>query len=198
MAAEPLILASTSAIRRKLLTDAGVSFTALAPVADEAVLKRRLRNKAPAAMAQALAEAKALSLCASHPEALILGADQVLELEGTAFDKPRNEAEARRHLKRLRGQTHELHSALAVAKGGRILWRHRARARLTMRDFSANFLENYLRRQGPGVLTSVGGYKLEGEGVQLFARVAGEHTAILGLPLLPLLAFLRRRGALLT
>lgn len=198
MAIDSLILASTSAIRRQLLANAGVTFAALRPSIDEADLKQTLRGHPPARLAQALADAKALSLCQAHPEALVIGADQVLDLDGKAFDKPANRNEARRQLLRLRGKTHRLHSALAVAQAGRILWRHRASARLTMRSFSRAFLAAYIDRQGDALLTSVGGYKLEEEGAQLFARVAGDHTAILGLPLLPLLAFLRQRGVVPT
>ncbi len=195
---EALILASTSAIRRKLLTAAGVRFEARRPEVDETALKRKMRGKTPKELALALAEAKALSLSSLRPEALVLGADQTLDHEGRTFDKPRDLAAARRHLLKLRGKTHTLHSALALARGGRIIWRHSASARLTMRDFSREFLAAYAARQGEGLLTSVGGYKLEEEGAQLFTRVSGEHTTILGLPLLPLLAALRRRGVLPT
>lgn len=193
-----LILASTSPIRQTLLKHAGVAFTVLAPRTDEAELKRTLAPSPPGDIALALAEAKALSISAENAPELVIGADQVLAFKDAIFDKPRDAAEARAQLAALRGQIHELHSALACARGGKIIWRHAETARLAMRPFSDAFLEFYLTRMGGEATRSVGAYKLEGEGIQLFEKIEGDYYTILGLPLLPLLAFLRAEGALAT
>ncbi len=191
-----VILASTSPIRRTVLQNAGVAVSVRPPLTDEAELKKTLGPAKPEAVALALAEAKACSISKAGALELVVGADQVLAFAGAIFDKPRGLAEARTQLSALRGKTHELHSALACARGGKIVWRCVKTARLTMRSFSNLYLESYLGRMGGEITRSVGAYKLEGEGVQLFEKIEGDYFAILGLPLLPLLAFLREQGEL--
>ena len=166
---------------------------------DEAAIKESAQAEGipPEDAAMLLAEAKARRVARRHPEALVIGADQMLVCEGRWFDKPVGMDGAREHLRALRGRPHELVSAMVCWRGGARIWQHVARPRLTMRDFSDEFLEAYLAAEGEAVLTSVGAYRLEGPGVQLFSRIEGEHSAILGLPLLPLLGFLRQHGALL-
>lgn len=193
-----LILASGSSARRALLAAAGVAFEAEAPGLDEAAVKAALAAEAAPArdVADTLAEMKAVKVSARRPGRLVLGGDQVLALDGTLFDKPRDEAEVRDHLRRLRGRTHELLSAAVIAEDGRPVWRHLGRARLAMRPFSEAFLEAYLARHGEGLTETVGAYRLEGGGAQLFTRVEGDYFSVLGLPLLELLAYLRTRGML--
>jgi septum formation protein len=190
-----LILASTSAIRRELLTNAGLAFTAVSPGVDEDVVKTRLlaEGEGPAAIAQALASAKAEAVSRGR-SGLVIGADQTLDLGGALYDKVATIDAARERLILLRGRTHELHAGLAVADGGRVIWRQLVTTRLTMRDFSDAFLERYLERDGQAALSSVGCYHLEGAGVQLFDSIEGDYFAILGLPLIGLLGFLRGRG----
>lgn len=190
-----LILASTSPIRRTLLTGAGLVFNAVRPDVDEAQLKAEAKGLSPAELAVSLAAAKAVSVANRMSDALVIGADQVLNFQGRVFDKPESPAAARNHLKELRGKSHILETALCCAAGGKIVWQHHGQATLTMRSFSDEFLEDYLARMGPDVTTSVGGYKLEGAGIQLFDSIAGDYFTILGLPLLPLLDFLRRQDA---
>lgn len=191
-----LILASGSAARRRLLEAAGLSFEVEAPRVDEDAAKASFRAEgmAPRAQADALAELKALSV-ARRREGFVIGADQMLAVEGEVLDKPRHAAEAREHLLRLRGRPHELITAVVVAREGAVLWRHIDTPRLIMRAFSDAFLDDYLSRAGADVLTSVGAYQLEGLGAQLFERVEGDYFSVLGLPLLPLLAFLREHRA---
>lgn len=191
-----LILASGSAIRRKVLENAGISFRVEKPRVDEDAVKEGLRAEGlkPRQQADALAEVKALSISRMIP-GLVLGCDQMLSLGDEAFDKPADRAEARAHLMRLRGQTHVLNCAAVIAKDGEPIWRHVETPRLTMRDFSDAFLDAYLDRVGEAAFASVGGYQLEGLGAQLFARVEGDYFSVLGLPLFPLLAFLREHGA---
>ena len=191
-----LILASTSQARRSLLAQAGLAFEALAPAVDEAKLKSVAPQLEPAAMASFLAEAKAASLAKERGDALVIGADQVLDLDGEMLEKPDSPAAARAQLERLRGRTHSLETAVCCAQGSAIVWRHLGQARLTMRNFSDAFLTRYLEFAGRGALTSVGAYQLEGPGIQLFETVEGDYFTILGLPLLPLLAFLRSREAI--
>lgn len=190
-----LVLASGSAARRHLLEAAGLVFTVDVPRVDEEAAKASLRAEGlkPRDQADALAELKALSVSRTTSD-FVIGADQMLALGGDVFDKPKDAGEARQHLLRLRGQTHELITAAVVAREGAIIWRHIDTPKLKMRNFSDAFLEDYLGRAGDSVLHSVGAYQLEGLGAQLFERVEGDYFSVLGLPLLPLLAFLREHG----
>jgi len=190
-----LILASGSAARRRMLEAAGLAFIVEAPRVDEEAAKASLRagGLKPRDQADALAELKALSV-SRRREGFVIGADQMLAIEGDVLDKPKDAEEARIHLERLRGKTHELVTAAVVAREGSIIWRHVDTPKLRMRAFSDVFLSDYLERAGTDVLHSVGAYQLEGLGAQLFERVEGDYFSVLGLPLLPLLAFLREHG----
>lgn len=198
-AAPQLILASGSATRRTLLSAAGVRFEARTADVDEPVLKRLAREAGDTAEQAALrlAAAKAAAVSAEAPQALVIGADQILVLDDAWYDKPADLAAARTQLLALRGRTHGLATGVVCFRDGRPEWRHVETPRLTLREFSPDFLDAYLALEGERVLGSVGAYRLEGPGVQLFAQVQGDHSAILGLPLLPLLDFLRSAGALL-
>lgn len=193
-----LVLASSSATRAALLRSAGLEFEARPAAVDEAALKEAAQAEQipPADAAILLAEAKAGRIARRDPEALVIGADQLLVCEGRWFDKPEDLSGARAQLLALRGRTHVLFTALVLWRHGRRVWQHVATPRLTMRDFSEAFLDRYLAAEGEAVTHSVGAYRLEGLGVQLFREVQGEHSAILGLPLLPLLGFLRQHGAI--
>lgn len=195
----PLILASASTARRAVLAGAGLRFTARPAAIDEAAIKDAARSEGLDATAAALrlADAKAAWVARQEPQALVVGADQILVCDGAWYDKPEDLAAARRQLLALRGRTHALATAVACRTGDKLLWQHTALPRLTMRAFSEPFLDAYLAAEGDRVLGSVGAYRLEGPGVQLFARVEGDHATILGLPLLPLLVFLRDAGAVL-
>ena len=190
-----LVLASGSAARRKMLEAAGLTFEVDAPRVDEEAAKASLRAEGlkPRDQADALAELKALSVSRTRPD-FVIGADQMLAVGGEVFDKPKDIEEARRHLVRLRGQTHELITAAVVAREGAIVWRHIDTPKLKMRAFSDAFLDDYMSRAGERVLRSVGAYQLEGLGAQLFEKVDGDYFSVLGLQLLPLLAFLREHG----
>ena len=193
-----LVLASTSPFRRRMLEAAGLTFRAVAPDVDETALKRRLAATLPPAgageVAAVLARAKAQDVSKRLPAALVIGADQVLALGEELFDKPADLSVARRQLQRLRGREHQLHTAAALALGGDIVWSRIEVATLAMRPFSDAFLERYLTEAGPAVCSTVGGYEIEGRGIQLFEGIAGDHFTIIGLPLLALLAELRQRG----
>lgn len=192
-----LILASGSAVRRAMLSAAGLSFEAITPKFDEKVAKAGLRSDgvAPREQALRLAEQKALSVSSQHP-GFVIGADQMLALAERVFDKPISLVDAREHLLALRGRTHELLTAAAIACRGKIVWSTLDAPRLTMRALSDAFIDDYLARAGDSATHSVGAYQLEGMGVQLFERIDGDYFSILGLPLLPLLAFLREQGAI--
>jgi septum formation protein len=192
----PLVLASASPSRRRMLEAAGVAFEVVPAEVDEEAVRRRLTGVAVARIAEALARAKAEAVSARLPEALVIGADQVLALGDRVLGKPRNMAEAREQLKQLRGKTHSLHTAVALAQAGAAVWGHAETASLGMRAFSDAFLDGYLAEMGDRVCQTVGAYEIEGRGVQLFEHVAGDQFTIIGLPLLPLLAELRARGAI--
>ncbi len=191
-----LILASASASRAAILKQAGVAFDVVPANIDEDAVKASVEE--PRAVAEALASLKAFTVSASHPGPLVLGADQVLVLEGRIVSKAPGLDTAAAQLRRLRGRRHVLISALALARGGAPVWRHTSVAALAMRDFSDAFLEDYVAREGEAVLGSVGCYRLEGLGAQLFESVEGDYFSILGLPLLPLLSALRGFGVIAT
>lgn len=196
----PVVLASKSASRAAILAGAGVAFEAVGSGVDEDEVKSRLleAGESPKEIAAQLAEAKAVKVSAQRPGVLVIGADQTLDLDGSLRDKAESLEEARRRLLELRGREHLLHSAVVVAENGVPAWRAIESPRLVMRDFSDLYLDAYLARAGEAALGSVGCYQLEGEGAQLFERIEGDYFAILGLPLLPLLRLLRRKGALST
>ena len=190
-----LVLASRSPARAALLAGAGVQFETDSADVDEAAVKTAMTasGAGPRAIAERLAAEKALAVSRRRP-GLVIGADQTLDLDGTLFDKAVSSNDARLQLTALRGRTHQLHSAIAIAQDGAILWCDLVTATLAMRVFTDAFLEGYLQRSGERLLGSVGCYELEGEGVQLFERIDGDYFTILGLPMLKLLGFLRARG----
>lgn len=192
-----VVLASRSAARRALLQGAGVAFEAVSAALDEEAAKAGLAEQGlgPRAMAEALAAAKAVETSRTV-DGLVIGADQTLELDGELVSKAASIAEARTRLMQMRGRRHHLHSAVAAAEGGALVWAEVETATLTVRAFSQAFLDRYLARNADAALASVGGYQLEGEGVQLFERIDGDYFTILGLPLPPLLKVLRERGVL--
>jgi len=192
----PLVLASKSEIRRALLADAGIPVEVSPADVDERGIEECAATRDAGEIALVLARAKAHAIAARLPGRLVLGADQTLALGERRFSKPSDRAAARDQLKALRGQTHELHTAVALTRDGAIVFEHRELARLTMRAFSDGFLGSYLDAMGGAVMASVGGYQLEKAGVQLFERIDGDHFVILGLPLVALLAYLRRAGCL--
>jgi len=189
-----LLLASKSAARRKLLEAAGVPFEVVEAPVDEEGAKRKLTGMRAAELAEALAQAKAVSVPGS-PGALVLGSDQTLEREdGSLLSKPRSREEAFDQLRSLSGRTHRLHSAAVIAESERPVWRSMVTVALKVRPLSDIFLQSYLDQEYEFIRWSVGGYRIEGPGVQLFDRIEGSHFAILGMPLLPLLSYLRERG----
>ena len=194
---EPIILASKSAARRAVLTGAGVPFeVAVAGVDEDAVKTAMLAHGAtPRDVADALAEIKAVKISAGRP-GFVIGSDQTLEFEGQLYDKAETLEAAAERLKTMRGKPHKLHSAVVVAKDGAPIWREIVSATLTMRDFSDDFLDAYLALEGEEMLGSVGCYRLEGPGAQLFSKIEGDYFAILGLPLMGLLDLFRRHGVL--
>lgn len=191
-----LVLASASAARSRVLDGAGVTFAVEPAAVDEPALVASITadGRGAAEVAEALAELKASQVSTRREGAFVIGADQVLVCEGRLFAKPGTPDRARADLLALRGRSHELLSAVCVVRDGKPLWRYLARARMTMRPVSEAFVKHYLEAAGRDVLASVGAYQVEGIGVQLFSRIEGEHFAILGLPLLPLLEFLRGQG----
>jgi septum formation protein len=194
-----LVLASGSAARKAMLAAAGVEHDVMTANVDEESARHafRAQSLSPRNMADALAELKAVRVSQRLPGALVLGADQMLAADdGNLFDKPGSVEEAADQLRALRGKTHRLLSAAVVALDGKPIWRAIDEARLTMRDFSDAFLDSYLASEWPQISGCVGGYRLEAMGVQLFSQIRGDHFTILGLPLLPVLDFLRTRGEL--
>ena len=196
LAADPLVLASASAVRRHLLEAAGIPVEVNPASLDERSVEASVPSNNPSAVAALLAREKALRVAATVGGRLVVGADQTLALGERRFDKPEDRAAARAQLQALSGRTHELHAAVAVARNGAVLFEHVAVARLTMRPLSDPFLDRYLDAAGAAVTASVGGYQLEALGVHLFERIEGDHFTILGLPLLPLLAYLRAEWSL--
>lgn len=194
----PLVLASASAVRRLLLDDAGIPVEAMPAALDERAAEAGLTDRSPQAIACGLAVAKALAVSALKPGRLVLGADQTLALGATLCHKPRDRTEARRQLAAFSGRAHQLHSGLALARNGTVLWTQVASATLHVRTLSAAFLDAYLDAAGDEVFACVGGYRLEAHGAHLFDLIEGDHSTILGLPLGPLLAELRRQGCLVT
>lgn len=193
-----LLLASTSKIRADLLRGAGLIIETESPRVDEDSIKAALlaEGTSPRDLADALAEAKARKLGRKYPDRLVLGCDQVLEADRKILSKPSTKEDARDQLLDLRGQTHRLLSAAVLYHDAQPIWRHVGTARLTMRTFSDQYLLSYLDRNWPDIATSVGGYKLESEGIRLFTHVEGNHFTILGLPLLELLTYLSIRGTI--
>ncbi|MEM7458565.1 MAG: Maf family protein [Pseudomonadota bacterium] len=192
-----IILASGSASRRSLLAGAGVQAQAIQPNVDEDAAKQSMRRDGLSVSNQAmqLAEMKAVKV-SSQVQGLVIGGDQMLNLEGDAFDKPINLDGAVKHLKKLSGKTHTLETAIVIAEDGVPIWRHLARPHLTVRTLSDAFIKTYIQSCGPPLLTTVGAYQLEGLGAQLFSKIEGDYFSILGLPLLPLLDYLRIRNVL--
>ena len=188
-----LVLASASRTRRRLLAAAGIAADIRpAPIDERAAEAPLLAAGAhPRDIAVALSAAKALAASEAAPDALVIGADQTLDLDGERLTKPADMEAARRQLLRLSGRSHQLHSAVACARAGTIVWQHAESATLVVRDLTPAFVGRYLAAIGEDALASVGAYQLEGRGIQLFERIDGDFFAILGLPLLPLLAFLR-------
>lgn len=192
----PLILASQSRARQMLLGNAAIPFDAVPADIDERAVQKDSGLSAPGQIADLLAREKALFVSSNNAARYVVGADQTLALGERLFSKPAGRAQAADQLRLLAGQTHELHSAIAVARDGKILSSDVSVARMTMRRLSDSEIETYLDQAGQAVTTSVGAYQLEGLGVHLFERIEGDHFTILGLPLLPLLAFLRGQGLL--
>lgn len=198
LAPPPIVLASQSRTRNMLLKNAGIAFAAEAAAIDERAVEAPLTEAAvpPDDIALILAEAKAQDVSQRFPGALVIGADQTLAFNDQCLSKPASMETARRLLLDMRGQTHALHAAVVCVRDGAVLWRHVSTAYLTMRDYSPDFVGRYLAGVGDLALTSVGAYQLEGPGVQLFDKIDGDFFTILGLPMLPLLEFLRGEGAI--
>ena len=198
-AGRPFVLGSGSAGRRMVLAQAGLAFEVIRPRVDEEALKDEfLRAHGPdelPVLADVLAAAKAREV-STRTDRLVVGGDQILVLGNELFNKPRDMEEARASLRRLRGKTHHLISALAIAQNGKLLWQYRDTAAMTMRAFSDEFLDLYLHMMGEKALSTVGCYQLEGLGIHLFEKIEGDYHTIIGLPMLPLLAWLREHGVL--
>ena len=193
-----IVLASASKTRSELLKRAGVTAVRDPAAIDEAEIKAAQRRKGaePGVCAMALAEAKALAVAGRRPEDLVIGADQLLACDGVWYDKPRDRADAKAQLTALRGRAHELATAVCVARGQTVMWHDLQRPRLVMRPFGDVFLDNYVKALSRDDLGAVGAYRIEGHGLQLFERIEGDFFSILGLPLLPLMGFLRGQGVL--
>ena len=196
----PLILASASKIRLDLLVAAGLTVTAQPARIDEDAIRTGLQaeNAAPRDIADALAELKARKLADKHPTELVLGCDQILAFQSRVYAKPDSRDDARHQLQTLRGQTHQLISAIVLYDQAKPVWRHISKASLTMRPVSDGYLDDYLTRNWQSVQHSVGAYKLEEEGSRLFSAIDGDYFSILGLPLVPLLGYLGQRGFIAT
>ncbi|MEM9575623.1 MAG: Maf family nucleotide pyrophosphatase [Pseudomonadota bacterium] len=195
---QPLILASGSEIRAALLRNAAVDFTVSKARVDEEMVREALlsENARPRDIADTLAELKARKVSEKHPGALVLGCDQVLDHRGTLFSKPQTPEEVKEHLRALRGDRHALLSAAVICENGQPIWRHVGVVRLRMHEISDDYLDEYVTRNWESIRHSVGGYKLEEEGVRLFSRIEGDYFTVLGLPLLELLSYLALRGDL--
>jgi septum formation protein len=198
LAPSRLVLASRSTVRRTVLENAGIAVDVRPANVDERAIEHAAAGRKPAEIAMLLARAKARAVMAELADRLVLGADQTLAFAGRCFAKPADLSGVAEQLSILAGRTHELHSAVTVMRDGATLFEHVDTARLTMRRFSHRFLQLYVAAAGDSVRESVGGYQLEKLGSQLFERIDGDHFTILGLPLLPVLAFLRRQGLLAT
>ena len=194
-----IILASGSASRRALLAGAGVEARSIKPNVDEETAKQAMRADGLSVRDQAmqLAEMKAVKVSRAEP-GLVIGGDQMLNLEGTAFDKPVDLIAAADHLRKLSGKSHTLETAIVIAENGEPVWRHLARPKLTVRTLSKSFIETYIESCGEPLLSTVGAYQLESMGAQIFSKIEGDYFSILGLPLLPLLDYFRVRGLLET
>jgi len=191
-----LVLASASTARSQMLRNAGIDFAVQPARVDEAAIKEGMQadGAPPVDAAQALADLKAMRVSPDEADALVIGADQILVCDGVWFDKPESMEDAKKQLDVLSGRTHHLHTAAAVVREGAVIWREATDVSLTMRTLSATFIADYLAAEGETVLQSVGAYQIEGRGAQLFAGLRGDFFSILGLPLLPLLGFLRGHG----
>jgi septum formation protein len=197
---QPVILASGSAIRAQLLAQAGLQHEVITPRVDEEALRDAMlaEGATPRDLADALAEMKALRISEKRPEALVIGCDQVLDLQGKVLSKPTSREDARAQLAEMRGKRHSLLSAVVICEAGKPIWRHVGQVRLQVRDFSDQWLDGYLDRNWPDIAEAVGAYKLEKEGVRLFSRIDGDYFTVLGLPLLDLLSYLGLRGDIAT
>ncbi|MBL8806639.1 MAG: Maf family protein [Rhodospirillales bacterium] len=196
--APPVVLASQSRFRREMLERAGLEFAVDAAHVDESEIKLSMRQAGASVedVATALAEHKARRVALRHPGTIVIGSDQMLDCGGVWFDKPADRAHAEGHLRALSGKTHRLVTAAVVFRNGTRVWHHTESAKLTMRPLEADFIRRYLDAMGEDAGSSVGAYQLEGLGAQLFSRVEGDFFVILGLPLLPLLGFLRAQGVI--
>lgn len=193
----PIILASGSAIRHQILTQAGIGFETIVKSVDETAIKASMlsENFRLQDIADALAEAKSVRVSQQNP-GLVIGADQIMVMNNSLFDKPKDMNEAKSRLLSMRGKTHYLIGAVVISENGIPVWRHLAKTKLTMREFSDSFLDDYLVAEGESLLQSVGAYRFEGRGSQLFSNVEGDFFSILGLSLLPVMDYLRQRGAI--
>lgn len=192
-----VILASGSESRRSLLANAGVQAVNIKPNVDEESAKAAFRTDGMRVSDQAmrLAELKAIKVSRNH-EGLVIGGDQMLNLDGEPVDKPASMEEAENHLRRFSGKIHRLETAIVIAENGEPVWRHLTTPKLTVRKLGEAFIQHYLEATGPDILKTVGAYQLEGLGAQLFSRIEGDYFSVLGLPLLPLLDYLRVRGVI--
>ncbi|MEE9348238.1 MAG: Maf family protein [Robiginitomaculum sp.] len=197
MSGAQIILASKSAIRRQILDGAGLDYRVITRGVDERAIKDSMLEAGakPHDIADALAQAKSVRVSRAE-DGLVIGADQIMVMDGTVFDKPDSMKQARERLVSMRGRSHQLIGAVVISEGGAPVWRHMAKTTLTMRDFSDDFLDAYLETEGEDILNCVGAYKFEGRGAQLFSHVDGDFFSILGLSLLPVLDYLRTRGAI--